>query len=140
MELFCKMENGGKTFFTPRRHPLRGSSLRGSSLFYFRVLFRKKPRVRLLHPLSFILHHSPIPIPDFRITNNDSQLFCYVLLSRKPQLGQVASPGWTTKPQLGQVLGWERPKGAPQAIQPPSPTGLAVPQYSQVMRFNLSES
>jgi len=43
-------------------------------------------------------------------------------------------------PQLGQAVGCTSPSGAPQAIQEPSPTGLAAPQYSQVIRLSRSDS
>jgi hypothetical protein len=46
----------------------------------------------------------------------------------KPQFEQRASRRSAAKPQLGQVVGWTAPSGAPQAMQLPSPTGLAVAQ------------
>src|SRR5436190_727538 len=46
----------------------------------------------------------------------------------------------TTNPQLEHVVGCASPTGAPQAMQLPEPNGLAVPQNSQVMRVNRSES
>ena len=64
----------------------------------------------------------------------------YPLLSVAPQLGQFISLSSTTNPQFEQVFGWDLPNGAPHEMHAPSPTGFAVPQYSQAMRFNRSES
>ena len=57
-----------------------------------------------------------------------------------PQLGQVLSFRMTTNPQLLQLVGCVFPMGAPHAIQAGSPSGLAVPQNSQVIRLIRSVS
>src|SRR5215211_7280882 len=45
----------------------------------------------------------------------------------------------TTKPQFPQVVGWASPRGAPQATQLDSPSGLAAPQNSQQTRVSFSD-
>ena len=62
-----------------------------------------------------------------------------LVLVGAPQLGQTRSSARRAKPHSAHVVGWEAPRGAPQAMQWGSPTGLGVMQYSHTSRRRRSE-
>jgi hypothetical protein len=64
----------------------------------------------------------------------------YSVYCFRPQLGQTLSVLVSTNPHCTQLVGCASPRGAPHAIQAGSPSGLAVPQYSQVNRLIRSVS
>ncbi len=56
------------------------------------------------------------------------------------QFGQMVVFSGMMKPQWRQVIGCWAPMGAPQAVQVAFPTGLAAPQYSQLIRRSLADN